>query len=210
MTRKNILFLSSSFVNLAKLFAENNGDYDVFLILDRKFPYDYEDLDNFYTYTFDKNKIFEKSREKYFDSLAVYIQEFEPEIIVTNNFSKLLPKSFIEFVKFRNKNIKIINLHHGDLREGDKYKGLNAEVKQFLEEGQIVTTIHEIEDEKMDEGKHLDYSYRTDLKELKQKKLIHKKEDIINLRIKNVILSYHERTKVLSHLKKVIEEISNS
>lgn len=208
--RKSIVFLSSSFVNLAKMFAENSQEYDIFLINDRKVPHEFEDMDNFYAYTFDKNKIFDKNQNKYFDTLAVYIQEFEPDVIVTNNFTKLLPTSFIEFVKFRNKNIQIINLHHADLREGDKYKGLNADVKQFLEEGEIITTIHKIEDGKMDEGEHLDYSYHTDLKELKQKGFVHKKEDIINLRIRNVILSYHERTKVLSHLKKVIDRLVSS
>ena len=53
-SKSSVVFLSSSFVNLGKLFAEISPEYDVFLIFDRKFPHEYEDLDNFYTYTFDK------------------------------------------------------------------------------------------------------------------------------------------------------------
>ena len=211
MQRKSIVFLSSSYVNLAKLFAMNNNDYDVFLILDRKFPQDFEDeeFDNFYVFTFDNNKQFEKDKEKYFDNLSVFLEQFKADFIICSNYSKLLPKSFIEFQKFRNSKIKIINIHHGDLRILDekndlKFKGLNADVKQFLDEEMIITTIHLIEDEKMDEGKHLTYSHETSLKELKQKHLIHKKEDIINLRLRNVILSYHERTKVLNLLSKIL------
>ena len=212
MERKNIIFLSSSYVNLAKLFAMNNNDYDVFLVLDRKFPQDFEDeeLDNFYVYTFDKNKQFEKDKEKYFDNLSVFIEKFESNIIVCSNFSKLLSKSFIEFQKFRNSKIKIINVHHGDLRVIEnnkmKFEGLNSDIKQFLDEGKIVSTIHLIENEKMDQGKQLAYSYETSFKELKQKGFVHKKEDILNLRLHNVIKSYHERTKVLNLLSKVLKD----
>ena len=204
--RKNIIFLSSSFVNIAKNFAENNKDYDVFLILDRKFPIEFEDMDNFYTYTFAQEKLFEKDKESYFDNLAVFIEEFKPDFIITNNFTKLLPKSFIEFMKFRNSKITIINIHHADLRENENYKGLSADIKQFLQDSEIITTIHKIEDEKMDEGEVLAISFPTTLKELKQKGLINKKEDILNLRLRNVIISYHERTKVLKLLKKTIEK----
>lgn len=209
MSEKKIVFLSSSYVNLAKIFAMNNPECDVFLILDRKFPFEIEDLDNFYSYTFNKQKIYEKDKEKYFDNLAVMINDFEPDFIITNNFMKLLPKSFLDFIKFRNKKTKIINIHHGDLESLDingdmKYKGMHGYIKEFLDNEEIITTIHEIENEKMDEGKRLVFSNPTTLKELKQKHLIKVKEDIINLRMKNVILSYHERTKVLKLIKKII------
>jgi folate-dependent phosphoribosylglycinamide formyltransferase PurN len=209
--RKNIVFLSSSYVNLAKLFAMNNSDYDIFLILDRKFPFEIVDLDNFYTFTFDNNKLFYKNKLKYFDNLALYINQFEPDIIITNNFSKLLPNSFIDFFKFTS-NIEIINIHHANLTNLDennekKYKGLSADIKQFLDEEKITSTIHKIEDEKMDEGKILSISHETTLKELKQKNIVHKKEDILNLRKRNLIISYHERTKVLNSLKKEIEKL---
>ena len=214
-TRRNIVFLSSSFVNLARLFAEANSDFDVFLIHDRKFPFEIEeDLDNFYAFTFDKNKMFEKAREKYFDNLALMVNDFNPEFIITSNFTKLIPQSFIDFMKFRNKNLKIINLHHADLKVKDetgdmRYKGLNAEIKQFLGEEQLVTTIHLIENEEVDSGKQLAYSHETTLKELKIKSFVHHKEDILNLRLRNVILSYHERTKVLKLLRKTLNELSN-
>lgn len=212
LNRKNIVFLSSSFVNLARLFAENNSDFDVFLILDRKFPFEIEDIDNFYPFTFDKNKMFEKDREKYFDNLAVMVNDFNPEFIITSNFTKLIPQSFIDFMKFRNKNLKIINIHNADLKilteDTDmKYKGLNADIKQFLEEEQLITTIHLIENEEVDSGKQLAHSHETTLKELKTKSFAHHKEDILNLRLRNVILSYHERTKVLKLLRKTLDEL---
>ena len=209
MERKNIVFLSSSYVNLAHLFADKYKEYDIFLIADRKFPHEEMEMDNYYTYSFGNEKQFEKNKVKYFDSLAVYVEQFEPDFIITNNYTKLLPKSFIEFVKFRNKKTKIINLHHADLRKGNEFKGLNADIKEFLKTEEITTTLHLIEDEKMDEGKILDYTYPTTLKELKTKTLIHKKEDIINLRLRNVILSYHERTKVLKHLYNVLKKNGN-
>lgn len=215
LNRRNIVFLSSSFVNLARLYAENNPDFDVFLIIDRKFPFEFEEtLDNFYTFTFDKNKMFEKTREKYFDNLAVMVNDFNPEYIITSNFTKLIPQSFIDFMKFRNQNLKIINLHNANLKALDekgemKYIGLNADIKQFLEEEELITTIHLIENEKVDSGKQLAYSHETTLKELKIKGLAHNKEDILNLRLRNVILSYHERTKVLKLLRKTLDELSN-
>lgn len=209
--RKKVIFLSSSYVNLGKLFALKNPDIDTFLIHDRKFPFEVEDLDNFYPLTFDKNKIFEKDKRRYFDNLAVFCNQFEPDIIIANNFTKILINEFIEFMKFTNPNIKILNIHHGDLRiieEGDmKYKGLNSEIKQFLEEEKIISTIHHIEDGGMDNGTQVDFSHETTLKELKMKGFLHKKEDIINYRIKNVVLSYHERTKVLNLISKVVRNI---
>ena len=42
--RKKIVFVSSSFVNLAKSFAEHYLEFDVFLVMDRKFPFDFEDI----------------------------------------------------------------------------------------------------------------------------------------------------------------------
>lgn len=201
MERKNVLFLSSSFVNMARMFAENNKDCDVFLVLDRKFPFEIEDMDNFYTYIFHKGKMFEKDKEAYFDNLAVFLNDFNPDVIICNNFTKLLTKSFIDFMKFRNPDVLIINLHHADLRVMEKgrmrYVGLNADIQQFLEEEKIVTTIHLIEDEGIDTGEQLSYSHPTTLSELKSRGFLKKKEDIINLRVRNVVLSYHERTKVL-------------
>lgn len=208
--RKNIIFLSSSFVNIAKMFAENNKDYDVFLIIDRKFPIEFEDLDNFYTFTFNKSKLFDKDKERYFDNLALYILEYEPDFIITNNYTKLLTKSFIDFMKFQSPKLKIINIHHADLRILDenndlRFKGMSADIKQMLDEGMLISTIHLIENQEMDTGKQLAYSHETTLKELKQKGLFNKKEDILNLRLRNVAISYHERTKVLKLLRKVLD-----
>ncbi len=210
--RKNIIFLSSSYVNLAKLFAKNNPDLDVFLVLDRKFPFEIEDLDNFYTYTFDKNKMFDSDKERYFDNLAIFLNQFSPDFFITNNYTKLLPKSFIDFFKFTNSKVKMINIHHADLRilddEGDmKFKGLNADIKEFIDEAMIITTIHLIEDEKMDTGKKLSFSHETTLKELKTKSVIHGNEDLLNFRKRNIVRAYHERTKVLKPLRKVIDDL---
>lgn len=212
--RKKIVFLSSSFVSLAHLFAQNNSDCDIFLMLDRKFPVDFdEDMDNFYTYVFDKNKVFERDKEKYFDMLGVFIDEFEPDFIITNNFTKLLPQSFLDFMKFRNTKIKILNIHHGDLRIMEnsemKYKGLDQDVRQFLDMEEFSSTIHIIENAKMDEGEQLFQSHHTTLKELKQKGFLNKKEEIINYRLRNVVLSYHARTKVLKHLRKVLDDFED-
>ncbi len=209
----NIVFISSSFINLAFLFAQKNPNFDVFLILDKKFPSSFEEesLENFYSFTFDKNKIFEKNKEKYFDSLSIFIEQFEPDIIVSSNFHKLIPNSFINFLKFRNSKIKIINIHHADLRVIEdkeiKFKGLNGMEKQFLSDLQFLSTLHFIEDEKMDEGEQISYSHETNLKELKQKNLLNKKEDILNLRLKNMVIAYHERNKVLNLLSKEIENL---
>lgn len=210
--RKNIIFLSSSPVNIAKLFAKNKKEYDIFLILDRKFPFTIEDnnLDNFYPFIFDNNKIFNKNKEKYFDNLTLFIEEFNPDIIICSNYYKLLPKSFIEFMKFRNPKLKIINIHHADLRikneKGDMiYKGLQADIKEMLDEGMLISTIHTIDDEKMDEGEHIMYSYETTLKELKQKGICKKKEDIINYSIRRRIINYHEKSKILKILIKGVD-----
>jgi folate-dependent phosphoribosylglycinamide formyltransferase PurN len=210
--RKSIVFLSSSFVNLAKLFAESFREFDVFLVLDRRFPFEIEDLDNFYTYYYDKSKLFYKNKSAYFDNLGVFCKQFSPDVIICNNYTKLLPNSFVDFFKFVSPHTSIINIHHADLREvdekgGKKYVGLQADIQQMLAEQKIISTIHLIEDEKMDEGKILDCSHPTDLKELKQKGFLHKPEEIINLRIRNVVLSYHERTKVLGVLHHVIENL---
>lgn len=212
LERKNVVFLSSSAVNLAKLFAQKNSHYDVFLILDKRFPFSIEDenLDNFYSFTFDKKKIFEKDKERYFDNLALFLEEFTPDIIVCNNYYKLLPQSFIDFVKFRNPKIKIINIHHADLRiisDSGKllYEGLQADIKEMMDEAMIITTIHTIDDSQMDKGDHIMYSHETTIKELKQKGVCKKKEDILNYSVRGRIISYHERTKVLNLLIKGID-----
>ena len=209
--RKHIVFLSSSYVNVAKLFAKEYPDFDVFLILDRKFPFEIEDLDNFYTYTFDKSKMYERDKERYFDNLGIYVNEFEPDLIITNNYTKLIPNSFMDFLKFTRPHVKILNIHHADLRILDennemKFKGLNAEIKEMLDEAMIITTIHRITDESMDTGERLAFSHETTIKELKTKSLLHKPEDMFNFRTKNIVRSYHERTKVLHLLHKVVEK----
>ena len=199
MDSKKIVFLSSSYVNLAKLFALNNREYDVFLIFDRKFPQDFEDeeLDNFYTFTFDRGKLFEKDPKAYFDNLGLFVNEFNPDFVVCSNFVKDLPQEFLEFLKFRNGKVKVLDVHHGDMKVHD-----NADVRELLDELRIVSHLSEYgKNETTD-------SHETNLKELKQKGLLHKAEDVLNLRLRNVVLSYHERTKVLSVLKKVIENES--
>ena len=210
--KKKIVFLSSSFVNIAKLFADNNNNYDINLILDKKFPFDSDEVEDFNVYFYDKNKIFEKNRKKYFDELAVFIDELEPDYIICDNYKKLLPQEFIDFMLFRNSKIKILNIHHGDLRilsdDNDmRFKGLNADVKQFLDEAMIISTIHLIEDDGMDTGERLGFSHETTIKELKRKGYINKKEEILNYRLRNVVLFYHERTKVLGFLRRVLEKL---
>lgn len=211
--RKHVVFLSSSVVNLAKLLALNTKEYDVFLILDRRIPFDIEDeeLDNFYLFTFNKNKVFENNREKYFDNLGIYLTQFEPDIIVTNNFTKIIPQSFIDFVKFKFSNAHIINIHHGDLSIFEnnemKYSGMQGGLRELVDLQTLTTTIHEIEDEGVDTGKQHLVSYPTSIKELRQKHLLNKNEDLINYRIRNVVKSYHERTKVLNNLLKVLKEL---
>jgi methionyl-tRNA formyltransferase len=142
----------------------------------------------------------------------MYLNEFEPDIVICNNFTKLLPQTFIDFLKFTNPKIKIINIHHADLRiKTDAgalaYQGLTGEVKEILEEQQVITTIHYIEDDRMDEGKQLHHSKPTTITEMKQKGFLHDKEEVINFRVKNVITQYHERTKVLTPLSKIVNEL---
>jgi folate-dependent phosphoribosylglycinamide formyltransferase PurN len=209
-TRKHIVFLSSSYVNLAKMFAKEYPNYDIFLIIDRKFPFEIEDLDNFYTYTFDKSKIYDIDKERYFDNLGIYINEFDPDLIITNNYTKLIPNSFLDFLKFTRPKVKVLNIHHADLRieeEGKmKFSGLNADIKEILDEAMIISTIHRITDQGMDTGERLAFSHETTVKELKIKSLLHKPEDMLNFRTRNIVRSYHERTKVLHLLHKVVEK----
>lgn len=209
--RKKIIFLTSSFVNIARLFAENNPDFDVFLILDRKFPFEMQEFDNFYVFTFNKNKVFDANINKYFDMLGVFIDDFNPDFVVLNNFTKILSKSFIDFMKFRNSNLKLINIHHGDLRVIDeigkrRFDGMSGDIKQMLDEAMIISTIFNIDNNNNFDVSNVMYTSETTLKELKQKGFVKKKEDIFNLRLRNVILSYHERTKVLRVLRKFIDE----
>lgn len=208
--RKNIIFLSSSYVNLARLFALNNRDFDVFLILDRKLPFDYEDIENFYTFNFCNDKLYFKNEEKYFDNLGVMIDDYNPDYIVLDNFSKEVTNSFIEFMTFRNSNIRIIGIHHGDLRVEEngklKYKIENPEVRQFIDEELLISTIFFVEKDNYFGGDKV-YSHATTLKELKIKSFAKSKEDIFNMRLRNVILTYHERTKVLGPLNKVIKTL---
>ena len=159
----------------------------------------------FYTYTFANQKLFERNPQQYFDNLSVFIEKFEPDFIITNNFTKLLPKSFIEFGKFRNPSLKIINIHNAHLKKGEDVRGMNPDIKEFLKYREITSALHLVEDERMDEGKILATSHPTTLKELKRKKFIHNTEEILTPRIRNVILNYHERTKVLNLLHKTIE-----
>ena len=216
--RKHIIFLSSSYVNLAKLFATINRDYDIFLILDRKFPQEIEnsDLDNFYIFNFDKNKLYEKNKNSYFQTLGIFLLEYEPDIIITSNFNKILPESFIEFIKFTNNKTKIVNIQNSDLRildenNNSRFMEMNGHIKQFIDEGMIISTIFLIENEQDNKylGKILGYSYETTFKELKKKQLIKDKIEILNLRICNSILNYHFRTKILKLLNKIIKELLN-
>lgn len=200
INRKKIVFVSSSFVNLARNFAEHYVEFDVFLILDRKFPFEFEDLDNFYPFTFNYEKLFDKDSEKYFDNLSVFINEFDPDVIAVNNFNKVIPNSFIDFMKFRNSKIKIVNVNHGDLRKGDEFKGLNSDMKEFLKDEEIISSIYMVNGEKVSDEDILVYSEATTFKELKQKNLISKTSDIMNFRLRNVVLTFHEKTKVLKPL----------
>ena len=207
LNRKKVVFVSSSFVNMAKEFAEAHFEFDVFLVNDRKFPFEYDDMENFYPFVFDEQKLFDRDKNKYFDSLSVFVNQFDPDVVVLNNFTKLLPKSFIDFLKFRNSKVEVVNIHHGDLRCGEEYIGLNADKKEFLQDSEIISTIHKVEDEKMDAGEVLGYSNPTTLKELKQKHLLTKTSDIMNFRLRNVALLYHERTKVMSLLHSILSDL---
>ncbi|MCH8520266.1 MAG: hypothetical protein LAT82_05945, partial [Nanoarchaeota archaeon] len=99
-----IVFLSSSATNVAFEVAQRCPEFEVFLILDRKIPLDVEEemLGNFYIMYFDKDKIYDKNKNQYFDILAMQLLDYEPDLIVCSNYYKLLPQGFIEFVNFRN------------------------------------------------------------------------------------------------------------
>jgi hypothetical protein len=210
--RKKIVFISSSYVNLAHIFALNNDEMDIFLIIDRKVPFDFDqDCDNFYIHTFDKRKIYEKSPNSYFDTLAVYINSFEPDVVISDNFDKRFAENFVEFFNFTSPRTHLINIHHGDLRilnkEGKQiYNQENSFEKQFFNEELIVSTVHKVTKEDFF-GEILYHTKETSLKELKQKGFLKKKEEIINFRIKNVILLYHERSKLLTPLVKIVEKL---
>lgn len=219
MTSKNwkkpvIVFLSSSLTNLAYETSKKFPNIEFFLILDRKIPIDTGEtlLDNFDIQYFDKDKIYEKNKDQYFDALAMQLLDFEPDLIICSNYYKLLPKSFIDFVNFRNSSAQIINIHHADLRINNelnemKYSGLQAWKKQFREEKLFLTTIHIIEDEYIDTGKQICYSEPTTLKELQNLDLVSQISEIKSLRVCNVILHYHEQSKVLNLLCETIKRI---
>ncbi|MFP4401863.1 MAG: formyltransferase family protein [Candidatus Nanoarchaeia archaeon] len=208
-----VVFLSSTATNIAYEFAAQSPQFEVFLIVDRKIPLDVEEemLGNFYVHYFDKDRVFEKNKNQYFDMLAMQLLDYEPDLIICSNYYKLLPKSFTEFVNFRNSLTKIINIHHGDLRIVDennnmKYSGLHAWKRQFRDEHKFLTTIHFIENEEMDTGRQLNFSNYTTFDELKELELIHSINEIESLRVCSVIIHYHEQSKVLELL---IEEAQN-
>jgi hypothetical protein len=212
MEPKRIIFLSSSLVNLAQIFAKEHPEYLVFLIHDRAFPFTYDELENFHSFAFSKQRLYERNPQQYFDELGIYVTDFSPSLVITNNYTKLLPMSFIEFLHFRLPEVTLINIHHGDLSVTDKngkmaFSGMYGSIRQLLDEARLVSTIHKIEDQGMDTGTHLKLSHPTTLKELKQKQFIHQREDLINLRTKNQVISFHERTKVLRPLQQVVKEI---
>ena len=229
--KKTIVFLSSKATNLAFDVAQACPEYEICLIMDKKIPLDLEEeyLGNFYIHFFDKEKIFFKNKEKYFDLLAMYLLDFEPDLIVCSNYFKLLSQGFIDFVNFRNSQTQIINVHHGDLRILDtnsntnfntnsntnyemKYAGLDAWKRQFIEEKKFCSTLHFIEDKGMDTGRQLSYSEYTSFDEIKELELIKNMDEIESLRIANVILHYHEQSKVLEILvgevKKLLDRLS--
>lgn len=210
-----IVFLSSSATNIAYEFARKSPELEVFLVLDRKIPLDVEEemLGNYYVHFFDKDKIYSKNKDQYFDILAMQLLEYEPDLIICSNYYKLLPQSFIDFVNFRNSLTKIINIHHADLREVDEktqemlYTGLNAWKKEFKDTNSFLSTIHYIEDYKMDEGEHIAYSQPTTFEEVQEIGLIQSFEELESLRVSNVLLHYHEQSKVVEILVDVVKEI---
>ena len=214
MQKPVIVFLSSTATNMAFEVAKQFPEYEIFLILDRKIPLDIEEemLGNFYVHYFDKDKIYEKNKDQYFDILAMQLLDFEPDLIVCSNYYKLLPQSFIEFVNFRNSLTKIINIHHGDLRIIDenndmKYSGLHAWKRQFNDSNSFLTTIHYIENEEMDTGRQIAYSDITSFEELNELELITSLDELKSLRVCNVILHYHENAKVLELLITIFTEL---
>lgn len=216
MQKPVIVFLSSTATNMAFEVAKQCPKYEIFLILDRKIPLDIEEemLGNFYVQYFDKDKIYDKNKDQYFDILAMQLLDYEPDLIVCSNYYKLLPQSFIEFVNFRNSLTKIINIHHGDLRILDenntmKYSGLHAWKRQFNDEHTFLTTIHYIESEEMDMGEHIAYSDTTTFEELHDLELISSLNELKSLRVCNVILHYHEQSKVLEVLITKLQGIVN-
>lgn len=210
-----VVFLSSSATNIAYDFAKNSPELEVFLIVDRKIPLDVEEemLGNFYIHYFDKDRVYEKNKDQYFDMLAMQLLDFEPDLIICSNYYKLLPQSFIEFVNFRNSLTKILNIHHADLRvintisSNMEYRGLQAWKKQFRNELQFLTTLHLIENEEMDTGRQLRFSEHTTFEELKELELIQSINEIESLRVCNVILHYHEQSKVLELLVKEVQKL---
>ncbi len=192
MADKRVLFLSSSFVNLSRIFSEKNPNITTLLILDRKFPFDADDRENLLVSTFPYEKLFDKSPKQYFDNLAVFVSSLEPDVIILNNFSKEINKEFIDFMKFRNPKIQIILIKHADGKE-------NSEIRELLDDEELKSYVID-----MISGKELVEIHPTTIKQLKEASLIHDKEEIISLRIKNVVLSYHERTKILKGLSNII------
>lgn len=212
-----IVFLSSSATNLAFEVARSCPEFEIFLLLDRKIPLDVEEemLGNFYVHYFDKDKIYDKNKIQYFDILAMQLLNYEPDLIICSNYYKLLPRSFIEFVNFRNSLTKIINIHHADLRVIDektqsmKYIGLHAWKREFEETKEFSSTIHYIENEEMDTGEHIAYSNKTTFEELKNLELLNSLEELKSLRVCNVIIHYHEQSKVLHIITEELKKIIN-
>ena len=213
-----IVFLSSSATNVAFEVARSCPEFEVFLILDRKIPLDVEEemLGNFYIQYFDKDKIYDKNKAQYFDILAMQLLDYEPDLIVCSNYYKLLPQSFIEFVNFRNSLTKIVNIHHADLRIIDeqtqkmKYTGLHAWKREFRDSQEFSSTIHYIENEEMDTGEQINYSSKTTFKELQELELLTSLSELESLRVCNVIIHYHEQSKVLHIIVEEIKKIINT
>ncbi|MFW5705278.1 MAG: hypothetical protein ACOCXG_05570 [Nanoarchaeota archaeon] len=194
--RKSIVFLSSSYVNLAHLCAISNLDVDVHLVIDKKIPFDFDqELENFYIYTFEKRKIYENSPEKYFDTLAVFINEFEPDLIIVDNFDKQLPESFFDFFKFTHSKISFLLLEHSEGKT-------QIDVRKIIDEGEFFSNLKLV-------GKNTIYhkTKATSLKELKSKGLIKSPEELINYRARNVVLLYHEKSKVLGPLNHILRDL---
>ncbi|MCH8520226.1 MAG: hypothetical protein LAT82_05735, partial [Nanoarchaeota archaeon] len=108
---------------------------------------------------------------------------------------------------------KIINIHHADLRIIDensnemKYTGLHAWKREFSDTQKFSSTIHYIENEEIDTGEQIAYSNSTTLQELQDLELISSITEIESLRVCNVILHYHEQSKVLEVLVLKLQEL---